>query len=358
MKRKITTKDPSEKVARQRLTVLQLAEALGNVSEACKRSGMDRTSYYAWKKRYTEQGLEGLKDLPPIVKNHPQKTDEATEKRLLELCLEHPGWGCTKLSDYLKLEGYRVSSPITQKILIRNNLGSRFQRALRVEEEHLKQGFPLDPEQIRLIEAANPCFAERHVESSQPGELLSQDTKLVGTISGIGRIYLHAVVDTYGSYAWGFLHTNKIPEAAATLLHNDVLPQFKAWGLPVQAILTDNGREYCGTDAHPYEIYLSLNDIEHRTTQVRRPQTNGFVERFMRTVKEEFIPQYFRRNLYTSVEAMQEHLDQWLHHYNYERPHRGYRNNGLRPAETVQKFSVQIPFPSIHFPNSTERKEG
>ncbi|MFN7707813.1 MAG: integrase core domain-containing protein, partial [Sphingobacteriia bacterium] len=81
---------------------------------------------------------------------------------------------------------------------------------------------------------------------------------------------------------------------------------------------------------------------------------NGFAERFMRTVKEEFIPQYFRRNLYTHLETMQQHLDQWLEHYNYERPHRGYRNNGLRPAETVRKFSSQNPKTSTQ----NERHEG
>jgi len=54
---RMVTKDPSEKVARKRLTVLQLAEQLGSVSDACRRSGMDRTSFYAWKKRFEECGL-------------------------------------------------------------------------------------------------------------------------------------------------------------------------------------------------------------------------------------------------------------------------------------------------------------
>ena len=53
-------------------------------------------------------------------------------------------------------------------------------------------------------------------------------------------------------------------------------------------MLTDNGREFCGTERHPYELYLALNDIEHRKTKVRTPRTNGFVERFNGTVLEEF----------------------------------------------------------------------
>lgn len=58
------------------------------------------------------------------------------------------------------------------------------------------------------------------MESSRPGELLCVDTFLVGTLKGVGKVYLHAVVDTYGSYAFGSLHTSKQPEAAALVLHN------------------------------------------------------------------------------------------------------------------------------------------
>ena len=57
-------------LAHRRLTVLELAERLGNVAEACRRGGIDRTSFYDWKRRFQLQGLDGLKDLPPIAKSH------------------------------------------------------------------------------------------------------------------------------------------------------------------------------------------------------------------------------------------------------------------------------------------------
>jgi transposase InsO family protein len=72
------------------------------------------------------------------------------------------------------------------------------------------------------------------------------------------------------------------------VLHNEVLPFYRNLGLPVRAVLTDNGREFCGTERHPYELYLALNEIEHRTTRVGSPKTNGFVERFNGTVLQEF----------------------------------------------------------------------
>jgi transposase InsO family protein len=168
--------------------------------------------------------------------------------------------------------------------------------------------------------------------------LLCQDTFFVGHLKGVGKVYLHTVVDAYCSYAFGFLHTSKQSEAAATVLHNDVLPFYKARGLAVKAVLTENGREFCGKEDHPYELYLALNDIEHRHTQVRRPQTNGFVERFQRTVLDEFFRIAFRTTLYEAVGALQADLDAWLHEYNYERPHQGYRNLGKRPFERIEEY--------------------
>lgn len=96
---RITAKDPVTKLAHKRLTVLELAESLGNVSEACRRSGIDRTSYYEYKRRFQTHGLEGLKDLPPIHKSHPQTTPPEVVERILALSLEHPTRGCVFLSD-------------------------------------------------------------------------------------------------------------------------------------------------------------------------------------------------------------------------------------------------------------------
>jgi transposase InsO family protein len=201
----------------------------------------------------------------------------------------------------------------------------------------------LSPEQVAFLEKLNPCFRERHVESERPGQLLSADTFMVGTLKGIGRVYLHAVIDTFGSYAFGFLHVSKQPEAAVAVLHNDVVPLYAKLDLPIGAVLTDNGREFCGTERHPYELYLALNDIEHRKTKVGSPRTNGFVERFNGTVLEEFFRPTMRSRLYESVEALQADLDAWLHHYNHERPHLGYRNQGRRPWDTVERFVSQSP---------------
>ena len=339
--------DAATKIAKQRLSVLELAEILGNVSEACRHRGMTRTQFYEYKRRFQTHGLEGLKDLPPIHKSHPQTTPPEVVKKILNLALKHPAWGCNRLEGLLKAEGINISNVTIQKILIKHELGSRYERWLALERKYAKEGIKLTKEQIAFIEKQNPAFKERHIESSCPGELLSQDTFYVGRLKGVGKVYLHAVVDTYGSYAFGFLHTSKQPEAAVAVLHNDVLPFYRKHKLSIKAILTDNGTEFCGKEGHPYETYLELNDIEHRRTKVRSPQTNGFVERFNRTVLEEFFRVKFRKKLYESVETLQKDLDEWLRFYNTKRPHLDYRNNGATPYETVLKFTKK-----------NDRKEG
>jgi len=96
------------------------------------------------------------------------------------------------------------------------------------------------------------------------------------------------------------------------VLCSDVLPFCNGLDLEVQAVLTDNDREYCGKDTYPYELYLALNDIEHRRTKVGRPQTNGFMERPNRTALDEFFRKAFREKFYEPIEVLQADLDAWL----------------------------------------------
>lgn len=326
------------KIAQQRLSLLELAQGLGNVAEACRQRGVSRTQFYEYKRRFQTHGMVGLKDLPPIHQTHPQTTPPEVVDRLLTVSMENPTRGCNWLHDRLLLEGISISAPTIQGILNKHEMGSRYERLLKLEARALQEEIELTPQQVVWLEKANPSFRERHVESSRPGELLCQDTFYVGRLKGVGKVYLHAVVDTFSSYAFGYLHTSKQPEAAALVVHNDVLPFYQARDLPLKAILTDNGREFCGTEAHPYELYLALNDIDHRRTKVRSPQTNGFIERFNRTALDEFFRIAFRTTLYVSVEHLQADFDQWLVTYNMERPHQGYRNMGRRPIETIELY--------------------
>ncbi len=106
------------------------------------------------------------------------------------------------------------------------------------------------------------------------------DTFFVGALKGVGKVYLQTVLDCYSRHAWGRLYTSKLPVTSVHVLNETVLPFFEAHEARVYTILSDNGREFCGRpDHHPYELFLQLEGIEHRTSKVRRSQSNGFIER-------------------------------------------------------------------------------
>jgi len=72
--------------------------------------------------------------------------------------------------------------------------------------------------------------------------------------------------------------------------------------------------------------------------RVATPRTNGFVERFKRTVLEEFFRGILRKKFYTSLDELQKDHNQWMHEYNTERPHLGYRNMGKTPIKSFNDY--------------------
>lgn len=191
---------------------------------------------------------------------------------------------------------------------------------------------------MELLEKFSPDFRCRHVESSKPGELLNQDTFYWGTMKGVGKIYVQVVIDTFCSLAFAKVYTSKMPTTACDLLYDLVLPFYEALGVKVGAVLTDNGREYCGRQAnHPYELLLAMEEIEHRTTKVRSPKTNGFVERMNKTLLEECFQVEGRKTWYENPEQIQADLDKFLEYYSLKRSHQGYRLKGRTPAQALQE---------------------
>lgn len=112
----------------------------------------------------------------------------------------------------------------------------------------------------------------------------------------------------------------QVSEKYLQIKTSDVLPFFEEHNVKVQTVLTDNGREYCGReDQHPFELFLQLEEIEHRTTRVRRPQSNGYVERLHRTLLDEHFRIAGRTKFYESIEEMQIDLEIFFEEYNYKR---------------------------------------
>lgn len=332
----------AEKIARRKLTLLQLAQELGNVSKACKIVGYSRQQFYEIRRNFQLYGAEGLLDQLPGPKGpHPNRVSEEVEKAILAHALEHPTHGAQRTADELLLQGVQVSSGGVRGVWSRHGLTTKHERLLRLEETAKKRKLKLTEEQIRALERFDPEFRERQIEVHFPGDLVAVDTFFVGTLKGVGKVYLQGVLDCFSRHAWGRLYTSKLPLTAVQILNNDVLPFFEEHGIRVRTVLSDNGREYCGRpDQHPYELFLQLEEIEHRTTKVRRPQSNGFIERFHRTLLDEHFRVKGRTTWYETVEEMQTDLDAYFEVYNRKRPHRGRGMEGRTPY-TVFKAGLK-----------------
>jgi transposase InsO family protein len=189
---------------------------------------------------------------------------------------------------------------------------------------------------VALEKAKIEKEAHGEIETEHPGYLGSQDTFYVGTMKGVGRIYQQTYVDTYSAHAICKLYDRRTALVAADLLNDRVVPFYEAEGIPILRIMTDRGTEYCGNvERHEYQLYLALADIEHTRTKTKSPQTNGICERFHKTALDEFYRVAFRKKIYTTIEELQEDLDEWLEEYNTRRTHQGKRCEGRTPYATM-----------------------
>ena len=98
---------------------------------------------------------------------------------------------------------------------------------------------------------------------------------------------------------------------------------------------TQNGSEYCGNvEHHESQLYLAIENIDHSRTKTKSSQTNGICERFHRTILEEFYQVAFRKQIYSSIEQLQQDVDDWIDSYNCTRPHSGRYCYGKTPMQT------------------------
>lgn len=341
-----------QKVARRKLSLLELATDLGNVSKACRVMGYSRQQFYEIRRNFQTYGAEGLIDrLPGARGPHPNRVPAEIEAAVLDHALAQPCHGPLRVAQELSLRGIQVSSGGVRGVWARHRLLTRHERLLRLEQATAERAVQLSEEQIAALERFSPEFRERHIEAHHSGDLLAVDTFFVGVLKGVGKVYLQTAIDCAARYGWGRLYTNKMPVTAVHLLNSDVLPTYEAHGVAVKTVLSDNGREFCGRpDRHPYELFLQLEGIEHRRTRVNRPQSNGIVERFHRTLLDEHFRVEGRRTWFETIDEMQAVLDAYLVEYNTKRPHQGRGMLGRTPlmafTDGIRKEDSPQPKPT------------
>jgi transposase InsO family protein len=285
-----------------RLTLCLRIEGGRPVAHVAPEMGISRATGYKWWKRFCEEGVEGLVDRSSRPRHCPHRTSAALEAQIAELRHE------------LKLGpariGYRLGVPAStvHRVLVR--LG-------------LNRLSWMDRPSGRVI---------RRYERARPGELVHVDIKKLGKIpdgggwkvlgrtegkknnnghKGVGYGFIHSAVDDHSRVAYSEILADERKETAAAFWER-ARSWFATLGIEVAEVLTDNGACY-----RSRLFAQALVDVTHRRTRPYRPQTNGKVERFNRTMLEEWA--YVRP--YASETERRDAFYDFLHLYNHHRNH-------------------------------------
>jgi transposase InsO family protein len=297
-----------------------------NVAEACRRFGVHRSTYYAWKRAVDRHGLEMLRPRERRRPKMPSQLPKMIEERILSFSIAHPGLGPKRVSSELRREkwgGIVVSPNGVWKVLCRHGLNTRSKRLALVAGYAAPYEPPRDP------------GPERHIDVSRPGELVGIDCFYVGRLRGTeGAIWQLTAIDVASSFAWAELvickHGNPTTRQTSTLARR-VASELKAAGWRLERVLSDNGNEFRGD----FDTTIAHLRARHTRIHAGRPQTNGNVEALHKTILDECWRPAFARYLYPRLMGLRRELDTYLAFYNHDRIHHGRLTRGQIPADII-----------------------
>lgn len=281
---------------------------------AAEASGVSRATVYKWLARFEAEGPRGLADRPSRPSRCPRRTPAKIEKRVLALRRRE------------KVGPHRLGA----------QLGLAPSTCYAVLRRH-------DLHRLSWLDRPTGEVIRRY-ERKTAGELIHVDVKKLGRIpkggghrvhgrrghhgSGQGYDKVHSAVDDYSRLAYSEIHPDETGPTCADFLRRAVA-FFEAHGAHVREVMTDNAFNYAV--ATEFRGALTELGLKHRRTKPYRPQTNGKVERFNRTLLEEWA--YVRP--YTSNNQRSRLLSGWLHRYNHHRSHTAL--SGRPPVSRVNK---------------------
>src|SRR3954454_21733276 len=247
-----------------RLRLFTLADELGNVSEACRVMGVDRSTFYRLKAKVDRWGLAALTVRERRRPRMPNQIGPHLEQRIIAFALGHPGYGPRRISAELAREkwgGLRISEHGVWRVLARVGLNTRAKRLALIarHRDPYERRPPLPP-------------PARHIDASEPGQKVQLDCFYVGRLSGTkGTVWQYTAIDVASAYVWAELHTSeRNPRARHTreLLHRVARELAQAgWKLP--EVTTDNGSEFRAKD---FGDTVTELDARQRFIRAGRPE--------------------------------------------------------------------------------------
>lgn len=270
-----------------------------------ERFQVARGTVSKWVARYRAGGQDALQDHSSRPHTSPSQTPARTERRIIGLRVNRR-WGPHRIAYHLHLSQSTVSKVLSRYKVpllghIDLNTGVRVRKPKPVRYEH-----------------------------ENPGDLVHVDVKKLGRIpdgggwrtlgrqqgkknrSGVGYSYLHSAIDDHSRVVYSEILDDERKETAAGFWER-ANTYFESLGITVQRVLTDNGACY---RSHLFNKTLGTQ-IKHKYTRPYRPQTNGKIERFHRTLAFEWAYAHH----YDSDAARAATYQAWIHDYNHHRPH-------------------------------------
>lgn len=302
----------SRTVEDQRKEFAQAAMTCSNFSALCREYGITRRTGLKWKARYEAQ--EPLSDRSRRPKQSPRRTPEAVERKILELRAENPGWGARTLHQVLENQGV-ADLPCVKTV---NNILNRY-GCISPEESQKRQPYlRYEKEQCNIM-----------WQTDFKGEFRMGDTNYC---------YPLTILDDHSRFA--------IRIAPRLNTKNVVIPVFtevfQEYGLP-NSILSDNGAQFAGfrKGFTQFERWLMDLDILPIHGRIKHPQTQGKIERFHRTMKQELL----NHVVFADIDDAKVQFDLWCQKYNYIRPHEalGMRTPGQVYTASSRSFPNRIP---------------
>lgn len=272
-----------------------LVEGLRPV-EVAQAMGVSPQTVYKWLRRFNEEGEAGLRDRS----SRPRRCPHATSKERIRHVLTRRR----------ERQTYRQ---IAQEL----NIGcSTVARLLK----HAG---------LNRLSALDPPRPDHRYEHAAPGDMLHLDIKKLGRFTrpghrvtgdrrntkrrGPGWEYVHVAIDDHSRLAFGSIHPDETGKSACQALLKAVR-YYAELGIRFSQLLTDNGAAY---KARVFQRLCRRLNLVHRRTRPYTPRTNGKAERFIQTALREWA--YART--YENSGQRGEYLVDWLHQYNWHRPH-------------------------------------
>ena len=277
--------------------VREITEQSINLSQAAGRAGVTAATARKWLGRYLAGGEAALVDASSRPTRSPRTIAAATALAIVEL--RHQ---------------FRTHAFIA--------------RALGVSKSTV--GRVLARAGLSLLSDLVPVEPVVRYEHAAPGDLLHIDTKKLGrierpshrvtgdrrdTVKGVGWETLFVAIDDHARVGFTAMHADeRVPHAIRFL--RDAVAYYASLGVTVRRLLTDNGPAFRSRD---FRTVCDQLGIVHRFTRPYRPQTNGKAERFIQSALREWAYGATYQHSTQRTAA----LDDWIHHYNWHRPHQG-----------------------------------